>query len=480
MHDIFKLSLNEIHKRLKNKELDVKDLALYVLENIKKTEERVNAFITLRDEDEIIEEAEKFDASYPDYLKSPLSGIPVAIKDNISVKGMPLTCASRILLGYKAPYDATVVKKMREDNVLIMGKTNLDEFAMGSTGEYSYFGATKNPLNIEYVPGGSSSGSAAAVAAGYAFYALGSDTGGSVRLPAFYTGTVGFKPTYGRLSRYGLVAFASSLDQIGIIARSVEDVETVFGKISCYDELDSTSYPKKPYSLKEREGLNVKSFILGVPFDLVERVKEEEIKKSLFDVIERFKSAGISVKEIKLPHAEYAVPAYQVISTSEASSNLSRYDGIRYGLREEGKDLMEIYFKTRGSGFGNEVKRRILLGTFALSSGYYDAYYAQAQKVRHIIKNELDGVFENVDAIIMPSAPQFPPKIGEGIKDPISLYLLDMFTTLANLAGIPAISIPLSKRSEDGFALGFQIMTPAFSEGKLFALSEFFERELDD
>lgn len=480
MHEIFdRITLNELYDGLKEKKIKVKDLALYVIENIKKYEEKINAFITLRNEDEIIEEAEKMDSRYPAYLRSPISGIPVAVKDNIAVKEMPLTCGSRILLGYKSPYDATVIERMKEDNALLVGKTNLDEFAMGSTGEFSYFGATKNPLNLEYVSGGSSSGSAAAVAAGFAFYALGSDTGGSVRLPAFYTGTVGFKPTYGRLSRYGLVAFASSLDQIGIIGRSVKDVELVFTRISGYDEMDSTSYPKGPYSLKEREGIDVKSLTIGIPLHLIDKVKEEEIKDSLFDVIERFKSVGIKLEEVELNHAEYAVPSYQVISTSEASSNLSRYDGVRYGLRQEGEDLIEMYFKTRGAGFGNEVKRRILLGTFALSSGYYDAYYAQAQKVRRIIRDELDEVFKKVDIVILPPAPQFPPRIGEGIKDPISLYLLDVFTTLANLTGMPAISIPLTKRSQAGFSLGFQLMSPPFTEGKLFALSQFFEAELD-
>ena len=476
MHEVFSLSLTEIHERLKNREFDVKDLVLYVLENIKRTEDRINAFITLRDEEEIISEAEKLDASYPDYLLSPLSGIPVAIKDNISVKDMPLTCASRILLGYRAPYDATVVKKLREQNALIVGKTNLDEFAMGSTGEYSYFGATQNPVVPGHVPGGSSSGSAAAVAAGYAFYALGSDTGGSVRLPAFYTGTVGFKPTYGRLSRFGLVAFASSLDQIGIITRNVKDAELVFSHISGYDPKDSTSYPVESYSPGK---LDVRTLKIGVPYALLEKVKEEEIKSSVLEAIEKFKSYGIEVKEVSLPYAEHSVVVYQVVSTSEASSNLSRYDGVRYGLRIEGDDLIDTYFKTRGEGFGKEVKRRILLGTFALSSGYYDEYYARAQKLRRLIKENLDRAFQDVDAILLPTAPEFPPKLGEGIKDPVSLYLLDIFTTIANLAGIPAISLPTRRKSKAGFPLGFQLMSNAFSESRLFALARLFEEELD-
>ncbi len=479
MDEIFNLGLTEIHEKLKKKELNVKDLALYVLENIRRKEEEINAFITVKDDDELISEAERLDAHFPEYLKSVVSGIPMAIKDNISVKDMPLTCASRILLGYKAPYDATAVKRLKEQNALVIGKTNLDEFAMGSTGEYSYFGPTKNPLNSKHVPGGSSSGSAASVKAGFAFYALGSDTGGSVRLPAFYTGTVGFKPTYGRISRYGLVAFASSLDHIGIISRSVEDAELVFEHISGFDEKDSTSYPLGAYSSEESKNINPKSLKIGVPFGLIDRVKEQEIKDSILDVVERFKNDGFSVQKIELPHAEYAVYVYQVVATSEASSNLSRYDGVRYGLRLEGDDLMETYLNTRGEGFGDEVKRRILLGTFALSSGYYDEYYAHAQKVRRLIKNDLDKIFEGLDAIILPTAPEFPPELGEGIKDPISLYLLDMFTTLANLAGIPAISIPLKQRSKNGFALGFQIMTQAFKEDRLFALSKFFEKELD-
>ena len=479
MDELFDIDILEIHKRLKNKELSVKDLTLFVLENIKRREEELNAFITLRDEDDILKDAEGLDARYPDYLRSPISGIPIAIKDNISVKDMPLTCASRILLGYKAPYDATCVKKLKENNALLLGKTNLDEFAMGSTGEYSYFGATKNPLNLEYVPGGSSSGSAAAVKAGFAFYALGSDTGGSVRLPAFYTEVVGFKPTYGRISRYGLVAFASSLDQVGIIARSAKDAEVVFAHISGFDEHDSTSYPMPPYRVEESEKVNIKELTIGVPYSLIEKVKEEEIKNAVLEVIERFKNAGLTVLDIDLPHAEYAVYVYQVVATSEASSNLSRYDGVRYGLRAKAEDLMSTYFKTRGEGFGDEVKRRILLGTFALSTGYYDEYYQKAQKVRRLIKEDTDSVFRRVDGIILPVSPSFPPRLGEGIKDPISLYLLDTFTTLANLSGIPAISIPLKKRSKEGFALGFQLMTQAFREDKLFALSKFFENSLD-
>ncbi len=479
MNEIFSLRISDIHEKLKNEELDVKDLVLYALENIKQQEEKINAFITLKDEDDIISEAEKLDSSHPEYLNSPLAGIPVSIKDNIAVKGMPLTCASRILLGFKSPYDAGVIEKIKSDNGLIIGKTNLDEFAMGATGEYSYFGPTKNPLDLKRVPGGSSSGSAAAVAAGFSFYALGSDTGGSVRLPAFYTGTVGFKPTYGRLSRYGLVAFASSLDQVGIITRHVEDAEVVFERISGYDGRDSTSYPISSYNSKEKEELDVKQFVLGVPYDLIERIKEKEIKDSIIEVIERFKQAGFSIRKISIPHAKYAVEVYQVVATSEASTNLSRYDGVRYGLRVEGEDLIDTYFRTRGEGFGKEVKRRILLGTFTLSSGYYDAYYAKAQKIRMLIKRELNDVFNDVDAIILPTAPSFPPALGEGTNDPISLYLLDMFTTLANLAGIPAITLPLERRSKDGLALGFQIMTDAFCEAKLFKLAEFFKKELD-
>ena len=477
MHEIFALSLNNIHEKLKKGELNVKDLVLYVLENIKRAEERVNAFITLREDDEILNEAEKLDAIYPKYLTSPLSGVPVAIKDNISVKGLPLTCGSRILLGYKAPYDATVVEKLKHHNAVIIGKANLDEFAMGATGEYSYFGPTQNPVVPGHVPGGSSSGSAAAVAAGFAFYALGSDTGGSVRLPAFYTGTVGFKPTYGRLSRFGLVAFASSLDQIGIITRSVKDAEVVFSYISGYDPKDSTSYPVDPYIKKEIDVHNLK---IGIPYNLFEKIKEEEIKNSVLSVAERYKTYGIEVKEISLPHAEHSVVVYQVVSTSEASSNLARYDGVRYGLRIKGEDLIDTYFRTRGEGFGKEVKRRILLGTFALSSGYYDEYYARAQRLRRLIKEDLSRAFQEVDAIILPVAPEFPPVLGEGIKDPVSLYLLDIFTTIANLAGIPAIAIPVKRRSKKGFPLGFQLMSDAFSEDKLFALGMLFEKELDD
>lgn len=472
------LPVHVLRRLLEDEEIIPMDIVDAVIERIEERESNLNAYIEIFAEDARKRAVELEDL--PKQSWKPLFGIPIAIKDNIVVKGYQATCGSRILLGYKSPYNATAVKKILDSQGIIIGKTNLDEFAMGATGEFSYFGPTRNPLDESLVPGGSSSGSAAAVASGEAIVALGSDTGGSVRQPAAFTGIVGFKPTYGRISRYGLVAFASSLDQIGILSKDVKDSALVFTQVAGFDPMDSTSFdtPVPPYD-EIFDGYREYRPTIGIPHEYFETEGlDNRVRKIIEDAIQSLKDLGCNIKEISLPHTKYAVATYQLICTSEASSNLARYDGVRYGFRaKDYNNLEEMYKKTRNLGFGPEVKRRILLGTFALSSGYYDQYYLKALKVRRKIKQDFDNAFEEVDVILGPVSPVLPPKIGEKVDDPLALYLMDIYTVTTNLAGLPAISLPAGK-TDEGFPVGMQLTAPPFEEQRILELGRLYEENV--
>jgi aspartyl-tRNA(Asn)/glutamyl-tRNA(Gln) amidotransferase subunit A len=408
-----------------------------------------------------------------------LAGIPILIKDNINIKGTRTTCSSKILNDFVSPYDATVVKKIRSADAIFIGKSNMDEFAMGSSTETSHFSVTKNPWDIARIPGGSSGGSAAAVAAGQAVLSIGSDTGGSIRQPASLCGVVGLKPTYGRVSRYGLVAFASSLDQIGPITKDTTDAALLMNVISGYDDNDSTSVNLPVPDYTEALMNNVRNIKIGIPKEYFSKGLDNDVKAAVMEAVKLLKSMGAQVKELSLPHTEYAVAAYYIIAPSEASSNLARYDGVKYGYRAneegEGGTLIDVYERTRGEGFGQEVKRRIMLGTYSLSSGYYDAYYLKAQKVRTLIKQDFDKAFGEVDVIITPTAPTTAFKIGEKTEDPLKMYLSDIYTISANLAGIPGISIPCGFDRE-GLPIGLQLLAKPFGEETIFRTAYSYEQ----
>ncbi len=467
---LINLTITQAHEGLKKKEFSALELCQAYLDKIKEKNKEIFAFLTVTD-DLALSQAKKIDDLIAGGGEIPLlAGIPGAIKDVILVKDLKCTAGSKILENYIAPYSATVIEKLKTQGAIFLGKTNLDEFAMGSSTENSAFGPTKNPHDLSRVPGGSSGGSAAAVAANLCNFALGSDTGGSIRQPASFCGVVGLKPTYGAVSRYGLIAFASSLDQIGPIAKTVEDAKIVFDIIKGKDELDSTSVE----SNVEPQTLNVKSLRIGIPKECFIKGIDSEVEKLIKAAIKKYENAGAKILEVSLPHNAYALPAYYIISPAEASANLARYDGIKYGYSAKGKDLMEVYSKSKGEGFGAEVRRRIMLGTYVLSSGYYDAYYLKAQKVRTLIKNDFEKVFEKVDVLMTPVSPTPAFKIGEKIDDPLTMYLSDIFTVSINLAGLPALSLPV------GFAgklpVGLQIIGRPFEENKIFAIAELFEK----
>ena len=405
-----------------------------------------------------------------------LSGLPITIKDNICTQGLNTECCSKILQGFNPPYDATVIAKLKQVGAKIFPfKANMDEFAFGSSTENSYFGSTHNPWDLNRVPGGSSGGSAAAVASSQAIWALGSDTGGSIRQPASFCGVVGLKPTYGRVSRFGLIAFASSLDQIGPITKDVRDAAILTQIISGFDPKDSTSVnqPVSDYTLSL--GLDIKGLKLGIPREYFIEGLDTQVKIIIEEAIDKLKGLGALAHQVSLPHTEYAVPVYYIIATAEASSNLARFDGVQYGYRAKSDNLIEMYEKTRGEGFGDEAKRRIILGTFALSHGYYDAYYLRALKVRTLIKQDFDKVFEDFDCIITPTCPTAAFKIGEKTSDPLKMYLSDIYTISVNLAGIPAISIPCGF-TKGGLPVGLQIMAKPFNEEMLFRVAHAFEQ----
>src|SRR6056297_384092 len=457
------IDMNIFQYKKKIKKNGLKKVIREIMENIKKND-KYNAFISINEE--VLEEAEKLKINGKN--KKPLHGIPISIKDNIAVKNQKLTCGSNLLANFISPYDATVIKRLKNAGALIVGKTNMDEFAMGASNEYSAYGPVKNPLNPEYVPGGSSGGSAASVSGNFVPVSLGSDTGGSVRQPASFTGCVGFKPTYGRVSRYGLTAFSSSLDQIGPITKNVDDTSLIYRIISGKDNKDSTSSEKK---IEEYEANRKKKFSIGVPFDLIEDINED-IKKDFLETIEQLKNNGHTIKKISFETIKYAVPTYQIISTAEASSNLARFDGIIYGNRKQNeKNLVSV---TRDRGFGIEVKRRCMVGTFVLSSGYSDKYYKNALKAKKIISKELKNHFKNLDLLALPTTPNKPFKIGEKSDDVLYLYKGDLFTIPANLSGLPAISIPVKKNGD--FYSSIQFMSSYFQEGILFDIGREIEK----
>lgn len=473
---LFERSAKELQAAIKAGELTIADLTKEAYVRVAKLDGDVEAFLALNEEQATAKAAELDQVPFEE--RGPLFGLPIGVKDNIVTEGLETTCASKILQGFMPIYDATVVKKLREAGMVTIGKLNMDEFAMGSSNENSAYKATKNPWNLAHVPGGSSGASAASVAAGEVPFSLGSDTGGSIRQPAAYCGVVGMKPTYGRVSRFGLVAFASSLDQIGPITRNVEDNALLLEAIAGVDPHDSTSANVPVPNYAAALTGDIKGLRIAVPTEFLGEGVGEAARQSVLDALEVLKGLGAVVEEVSLPHSKYALAAYYILSSSEASSNLSRFDGIRYGFRAEGaKNLMELYEETRAQGFGDEVKRRIMLGTYSLSAGTYDAYYKKAQQARTLIKADYDKVFENYDVIIGPTTPTPAFKIGENVNDPLTMYANDILTIPINLAGVPAISIPCG--SENGLPLGLQIIGKYFDEETIYRTAHAFEQATD-
>ena len=478
MVKIEELSISEIHEKLTKKELSCQELVNFFLARINDLDKKISSYLTVTSE-LALSQAEEIDKAISENKAiQPLSGIPLAVKDNILVEGIKCTAASNILSQYVAPYDATVIKKLKEKGCVILGKTNLDEFAMGSSTENSAFGPTLNPYDQSRVPGGSSGGSTAAVAAGLCTYALGSDTGGSIRQPSSLCGVVGLKPTYGAVSRSGLMAMASSLDQIGPITKKVGDCKIIFEAISGKDSLDSTSIDTQ--SLSHSAAKLLRDLVIGVPKEYFIEGIDKDVERIVRDSIGKIEKEGVRVEEISLPHTKYANLCYYIIMPSEVSANLARYDGIKYGfsktkeLDKKEDILLDVYRQSRGEGFGVEARRRIMLGTYVLSAGYYDAYYLRAQKVRTLIREDFQKSFEKVDLILTPVSPTPAFKIGEKITDPLTMYLSDIFTIAVNLAGLPAISIPCGKIGN--LPVGLQIIGRPFEENRIFELAEFFEK----
>ncbi len=469
--ELTNFTIRQTHEGLKNKDFSSVELTKAYLANIKKFDKDLNAFLSVAQES-ALKEAEKADERIKLGNFTELTGIPCAIKDAILVEGQKCTAASKILENYVAPYDATVIKKLKEQGSIILGKTNLDEFAMGSSTENSAFGVTKNPHDKTRVSGGSSGGSAAAVAAEMAAFSLGSDTGSSVRLPASFCGVAGIYPTYGSVSRFGLISFGSSLEQIGPMAKNIGDMELVLKAISGKDEMDATSVD---YSYKKTDA-DFKGLKIGVPKEYFGKGIDPEVEKIIRGAINKAEGAGAKIVEISLPSTEFAVACYYIIAPSEVSANLARFDGIKYGLSVDGKDLLDVYIKTRGQGFGPEVKRRIILGTYSLSSGYYDAYYKKAQEVRKLVRQDFEKAFKEVDLLFCPVSPTPAFKIGEKTADPLSMYLADVYTIPINLAGVPAISMPAGKAGN--LPVGLQIIGNHFQENKILAVAQEMEKML--
>ncbi|MBI1927108.1 Asp-tRNA(Asn)/Glu-tRNA(Gln) amidotransferase subunit GatA [Candidatus Poribacteria bacterium] len=476
---LYELTAHELREKLKRREITSVELTQSVYDRIEAVEGQIQGYITLTQEI-AFDQATAADAGFQrgDEMP-PLAGIPIAIKDVICTKGVLTTCGSKILGNFVSPYDATVMTKLHQQGVVMVGKTNMDEFAMGSSTENSAYQITRNPWNLETIPGGSSGGSAAAVAAGEAICSIGSDTGGSIRQPAALCGIVGMKPTYGRISRFGLVAFASSLDQIGPFSKDVTDCALMLNAICGYDPMDSTSANLPVPDYTQSLINDVKGMKIGIPKEYFIEGMDVEVEASVREAVEVLRQCGAIVEEISLPHSEYAIATYYIIAPAEASANLARYDGVRYGFRAEGaEDLIDMYKKTRSQGFGDEVKRRIMLGTYALSSGYYDAYYLKAQQVRTLIKSDFDRAFEKVDVIITPTSPTPAFKIGERTTDPLQMYLSDIFTTPANLAGLPGMSMPCGL-TNSGLPIGLQLLAAPFAEEKILRVAYTFEQNTD-
>ena len=475
--EIYSQTIKEARSAIDRGDVSPVELVKAVLGRIDAVEEEVSAYITVN-RDDAVEQAKQAEKSIKDGVKRSLNGIPIAVKDNICTEGIRTTCSSRMLENFIPPYESTATQRLKKEGYILIGKTNLDEFAMGSSTENSAFGHTKNPWDRSRVPGGSSGGSAAAVAADECIAALGSDTGGSIRQPAAFCGVVGFKPTYGMVSRYGLVAFASSLDQIGTITKNVEDSAILLNVICGHDQLDSTSVSKEIPDFTSLLGQDIKGMKVGFPMEYFIEGMEREVEESVKEAIKMLESLGAIPVEISLPHTGYAVATYYVLATSEASANLARYDGVRYGLRTKGKDLLDMYMKTRAEGFGAEVKRRIILGTYALSTGYYDAYYRKAQQVRTLIKRDFQKAYEKVDVIVTPTTPTTAFRAGEKTEDPLQMYLSDIFTISVNLAGVPAISLPCGLTS-GGLPVGLQIIGNHFDEGSVLRAAYAYEQNTD-
>ncbi|GCD84269.1 glutamyl-tRNA(Gln) amidotransferase subunit A [Parageobacillus thermoglucosidasius] len=476
---LFDHKISELHTLLQKKEISVSDLVDESFRRIGEVEDKVQAFLTLNEENARAKAKElddKLAKEENDF--GVLFGIPIGIKDNIVTKGLRTTCASKILYNFDPIYDATVMERLNEAGVITVGKLNMDEFAMGSSTENSGFQLTRNPWDLERVPGGSSGGSAAAVAAGEVPFALGSDTGGSIRQPAAFCGVVGLKPTYGRVSRFGLVAFASSLDQIGPITRTVEDNAYLLQVIAGLDPMDSTSANVEVPNYVEALTGDIKGLKIAVPKEYLGEGVAEEVRQSVLDALKVLEKLGATWEEVSLPHSKYALATYYLLASSEASANLARFDGVRYGYRaDNAKNLIDMYKQTRSEGFGNEVKRRIMLGTFALSSGYYDAYYKKAQKVRTLIKQDFEKVFEKYDVIVGPTTPTPAFKIGEKTSDPLTMYANDILTIPVNLAGVPGISVPCG--FVNGLPVGLQIIGKHFDESTVYRVAHAFEQATD-
>lgn len=467
----------ELGKKIKAGEVTVAEACKAALEQIKATEDKLNCYVKVLDEETIMERAEQVQSLIDaGELNGPLAGVPVAIKDNMCTEGITTTCSSRILYNFNPTFSSEAVLNLEKAGAVILGKTNMDEFAMGSTTETSYFGETKNPWDTEHVPGGSSGGSAAAVASGECFYALGSDTGGSIRQPASFCGIVGMKPTYGTVSRYGLIAYGSSLDQIGPMTKDVTDCAAVLETIASYDSKDSTSIPRKAYDFTSALVDDVKGLKIGIPKDYFGDGLDPEVKEAVLNAVKILEEKGAVIEEFDLKMVPYAIPAYYVIASAEASSNLSRFDGVKYGYRaEDFSGLHHMYKKTRSEGFGAEVKRRIMLGSFVLSSGYYDAYYLKALRTKALIKQEFDQAFEKYDIIIGPAAPTTAPRLGESLSDPLKMYLGDIYTISVNLAGLPGISVPCG-RDKNGLPIGIQMLADCFKEKTLIRAAYSYEQ----
>ncbi len=475
--DFNNLTIRRFHEGLTQKLFSVVEATTFFLDTIKKQDPHIHAYLSVR-EDEARASAREIDNNIKEGKETPLlAGVPCAVKDNMLLEGEVTTAASKILKTYKGTYDATTIKRLKNGSVVILGKTNLDEFAMGASTENSGFFKTLNPWDSTRVPGGSSGGSVAAVASGMAFAALGSDTGGSIRQPSAFCGVVGLKPTYGAVSRFGLIALASSLDQIGPVTRTVEDARILFDTIKGKDGYDSTTVDLQNF----KSSSSVKDFVIGIPKEYFIDGLDDEVKKGLEVAMEKLKKLGFKFKEISLPHTKYAISVYYIVLTAEVSTNLARLDGVRYERARDVNTLSDVYMHTRGEGFGDEVKRRILLGTFVLSSGYYDAYYTKAQKVRRLIQQDFDEAFKQVDVIFAPTTPTIAFKMGEK-SDPLSMYLADIFTCPINLAGLPSLAVPVESLfsalySPSHLPVGFQLIGKRFHENDILSVGELYEKE---
>ena len=474
---LMSLTAVELGKKIKAKEVTVVEATKAALDQIEAVEKDVNSYVTVVDREAALKRAEEVQKLIDDgTLTGPLAGVPVAIKDNMCTEGLLTTCSSKILYNFKPTYTAEAVLNLEKAGAVIIGKTNMDEFAMGSTTETSAFGETKNPWNTEHVPGGSSGGSCAAVAAEECAYALGSDTGGSIRQPSSYCGVTGIKPTYGTVSRYGLIAYGSSLDQIGPVAKDVTDCATILEAIASYDPKDSTSVKREDYDFTSALVDDVKGMKIGIPKGYFGEGLDHEVKEAVMAAAKKLEEKGAILEEFDLDLVDYAIPAYYVIASAEASSNLARFDGIKYGYRtEEYEGLHNMYKKSRSEGFGAEVKRRIMLGSFVLSSGYYDAYYLKALRTKAFIKKAFDEAFAKYDLILGPAAPTTAPKLGESLSDPIKMYLGDIYTISVNLAGLPGISVPCGKDSK-GLPIGLQLIGDCFKEKNIIRAAYSFEQ----